>query len=571
MNPLFENIPTNKETIDKISKAKKVVFKEYEMNRIQLLPPSIESLIPENHIVRVVNRIIDKIDLTALISKYEGGGTSSYHPKMLLKVIIHSYTQRIFSGREMSKLLKENINYMWISGGNNPDFRTINRFRSNTLKEEVEKVFSKVIELLIEEKYIKLENYFLDGTKIEANANKYTFVWKKSTEKYNSSLKAKIKDLLKSVEQIGKLEDKLYEGKDYPEVDKPVITEDKIDKTFQEIKMDLEPQKDKDDDDSEDNNNINSDNLREKLNEFKEELEENPNNKELTKAIKTIEKDFLPRLEKYEEYFEVLENRNSFSKTDTDATFMRMKEDHMKNGQLKAGYNIQTGTENQFIVGYSIHQKPSDSTCLIPHFEKLKELLNGKLPKTIVADAGYGSEENYEFIEKNELSNYVKYNIFHKEDSKKYKNDIYNSANFKYNDTEDYFMCPVGKRMFFNNEKTIKTENGYVSTIRNYECEKCEGCPRKEQCTKASGNRIIQVNFNLKKHRKQVKDNLCSEKGIALRKQRSIDVEPVFGMIKGNRHFKRFLLRGLPKVNIEWGLISIAHNMMKVWSTNIGI
>ena len=144
---------------------------------------------------------------------------------------------------------------------------------------------------------------------------------------------------------------------------------------------------------------------------------------------------------------EILEERNSFSKSDTDATFMRMKEDHMKNGQLKAGYNIQIGTENQFIVCYSVHQKPGDTTCLIPHLEKLKELLRDKLPENIIADAGYGSEENYEYLSENKVGNFVKYNMFHKEDTKKYKNDIYKSANFKYEEKEDVFICPSGKKM----------------------------------------------------------------------------------------------------------------------------
>ena len=556
---LFET--EERETVKK-NKQKKVTFKEYEMNRIQLLPPSIDSLIPDNHMVRVVNKLINDLKLDFLIEKYEGGGTSAYHPQMLLKVIIYSYTQRIFSGREMAKQLRENINYIWLSGGNRPDFRTINRFRSITMKNEVEKVFSEVIHLLIEYKYIKLENYFLDGTKIEANANKYTFVWKKSTEKYNKSLQEKIKELLKSIDEIGVLEEKQYKGEDYPEVTAPVIESSKITDVSKQLNEELNSKPKSEDCDKD----IDSDTLSGKLKEIKEKAD--PSNKILSKAEKLIEKDYLPRLEKYEKYMEILDKRNSFSKTDTDAIFMRMKEDHMKNGQLKAGYNIQIGTENQFIVGYSIHQKPGDTTCLIPHLEKLKESLGEKMPENIIADAGYGSEENYEYLGENKLGNYVKYNMFHKEDTKKYKNDIYKSANFKYNKTEDTFNCPTGKKMEFLYEKEEKTENGYTSNLRHYKCESCVDCAVKELCTKAKGDRIIQVNFNLIEHRKKVKENLWSEKGIGLRKQRSVDVEPVFGMIKGNRHFKRFLLRGIEKVNVEWGIIAIAHNIMKLITEN---
>jgi transposase len=544
------------------SKQKKVTFKEYEMNRIQLLPPSIDSLIPENHIVRVVNKIINELNLDFLIEKYEGGGTSAYHPQMLLKVIIYSYTQRTFSGREMAKQLRENINYIWLSGGNKPDFRTINRFRSVAMKNEVEKVFSEVLHLLIEYKYIKLENYFLDGTKIEANANKYTFVWKKSTEKYNKNLQVKIKELLKSIDEIGVLEDKHYNGEDYPEVTAPIIDSLKISDVSKQLNDELNNKNTTE----EYNDDIDSDTLSEKLKDIKDK--NNTNNKLLSKAEKTIEKDYLPRLKKYENYMEILDKRNSFSKTDTDATFMRMKEDHMKNGQLKAGYNIQIGTENQFIVGYSIHQKPGDTTCLIQHLEKTKKLLGNKMPNNIIADAGYGSEENYEYINKNKLGNYVKYNMFHKEDTKKYKNDIYKSSNFKYDKDNDTFICPTGKQMKFLYERNEKTENGYISNLRYYRCDSCENCTVKEICTKAKGDRVIQVNFNLIEQRKKVKENLWSEKGVALRKQRSVDVEPVFGMIKGNRHFKRFLLRGIEKVNIEWGIAAIAHNLMKMVAVN---
>ena len=213
-------------------------------------------------------------------SRY-GGGTSAYHPQMLLKVIIYSYTQRIFSGREISKQLRENINYIWLSGGNRPDFRTINRFRSTIMKNEVEKVFTEVLQLLIESKYVKLENYFLDGTKIEANANKFTFVWKKSTEKYKEKLQEKIKELLKSIEEIGILEEKQYNGEDYPEVSAEIINSKKISDVSKQLNTELN-NKEK----SEENRNISSEELSKKLNELKENAD--PNNKIMSKAEKLI-------------------------------------------------------------------------------------------------------------------------------------------------------------------------------------------------------------------------------------------------------------------------------------------
>jgi transposase len=154
----------------------KVTFKPYTMDQPALLPPSVEELIPEDHLVRVVNRVMEELDLEPILNEYKGGGTSSYHPRMMLKVLVYAYPQKVNSSRQIAKALRENVSFMWISGGNRPDFRTINRFRSSVMKEGIEAVFSEVLRYLIEEGYVTLEHYFLDGTKIEANANKYKWV-----------------------------------------------------------------------------------------------------------------------------------------------------------------------------------------------------------------------------------------------------------------------------------------------------------------------------------------------------------------------------------------------------------
>ena len=191
----------------------------------------------------------------------------------------------------------------------------------------------------------------------------------------------------------------------------------------------------------------------------------------------------MPRLQKYEKQEEILQERNSYSKTDNDATFMRMKDD-----QLRPGYNIQMGTEEQFIVGFSIHQKAGDTTCLIPHLNDLEKNI-GKLPENIITDAGYGSEENYEYLEEKELGNYVKYNIFHQEQKEKFKEQIFRVENLPYDEEKDEFSCPDGKKFKYKETKTHKTDNGYNTERRHYECEDCTGCPLREKCTKAKGNR----------------------------------------------------------------------------------
>ncbi len=511
----------------------KVTFKEYTMNQQYLLPPSLDELIPANHQVRVVESAIERMNIEPLLQQYKGGGRSNFHPKMMLKVLVYAYTQKIYSSRMIAKALRENINFMWIAGNNRPDFRTINRFRSSIMKEVIDEVFGSIVELLIEEKYIQLENYFLDGTKIEANANKYSWVWAKSTSKNHAKLKEKIKELITKIDQANQKENEQYGERDLEELGTKEIDAAKLEQT---------------------------------VNELNARLQKEPQNKQLAKTIKKIKEDYLPRKKKYEEQESKFRGRNSYSKTDEDATFMRMKEDHMKNGQLKPGYNIQIGTEGQFIVGYSIHQKPTDTTCLIPHLEHLRKTIN-RLPQNIIADSGYGSEENYEYLLRNELGNYVKFNNFHHEKTRKFKQDKYRVENLNYDSEKDEFICPAGKRMKYLKTQKYTTENGYSTERRIYETEDCTDCPLKGDCTKSKGNRKIQVSFRLNELKEMARNNLNSEHGHELRSKRAIEVESVFGRIKNNWWFRRFMLRSLDKVKIEWGLLSIAHNLMKVGAT----
>lgn len=195
----------------------KVVFKYYNMNQLKL-PIDVEIMIPEKHLVKVINTAIEKMNINPLLEKYKGGGTSSYHPKMMLKVLVYAYSQRIYSSRSIAKGLRENIHFMWLSGNSQPDFRTINRFRSSVMKDIIDEVFASVVELLIEAGHVKLENYFLDGTKIEANANKYSFVWKKSIEKNKTKLQEKIKELIKHIDEVNEEENRKYGDKDLEEL-----------------------------------------------------------------------------------------------------------------------------------------------------------------------------------------------------------------------------------------------------------------------------------------------------------------------------------------------------------------
>jgi len=510
---------------------KRQIFKPYTQAQAMLLPPNLEDLIPEGHLVRVVNEMIEELDLEPLIRQYKGGGTSAYHPRMLLKVMIYAYTQRTFSSRQIAKALRENINYLWLSGMNQPDHRTINRFRGEVMREVVEEVFYGIIEQLLDRGYIDLERYFVDGTKIEANANKYSFVWRKSTKKYKAGLQEKVRTLLGEIDEIEAAEEEAYGEKDLAEVGE--------------------------------GKEINSDELKKAAERINEKLKKEPKNKKLKKAKRDLEKDYIPREEKYEQQEKKFKGRNSYSKTDEDATFMRMKEDHMRNGQLKPGYNIQMGTENQFVLCYSIHQRAGDTSCLKDHMEKLKNWL-GEYPETLTADAGYGSEENYAYLQQKQITAYVKYNTFHYEQKKRYKKKKpYRTENFTYLAQEDRYVCPQGQKLSYLYTKKYVSDNGYVSNRRIYECSGCQGCPVKSECTKSKYNRRLDIGVELLKMKKTAHDNLESPQGKEMRSRRPIEVESVFGRLKQNWGFRRFLLRGKEKVKTEWGILCIAHNIAK--------
>lgn len=505
------------------------MYIQYNMDQL-CLPMDLEEDIPENHLVRIVNDAVNRLDDRIFESAYPGGGRHSYHPKMLTKIIIYAYTQRIYSSRQIAKAVRENIPFMWLAARQRPDFRTINRFRSERMKDVLETIFTSILSLLAEEGYIKLEHYFVDGTKIEANANRYTFVWGKAVVKHKAKLEEKVKALFAAIEAVEQEEEQAHAGRDLLELGEDAkVTREKLEKAVQKLEA---------------------------------KLEKKPKNKPLKKAVRQIRRDFLPRLKKYEHHEAVLGMRNSYSKTDPEATFMRMKEDHMRNGQLKPGYNVQIGTENQFIVGYSVHQRPTDTRCLKPHLEKVKSLL-GKLPKTIIADAGYGGEENYAYLEQEQAEAVIKYSTYQQEQTRKWKKDISRIENWLYDETTDTWTCPNGQVLTYRYTSRQRTESGHEIELRCYGNQDCTGCPLKEQCTKAQGNREIRVSLRYLAYKKEVRRLLKSERGAELAKRRMTETESVFGQIKNNRGFRRFLLRGLRKVSLEVGWLSLAHNLLK--------
>ena len=502
-----------------------VAFKAYSQNQAMLLPPSLDELISTSHPVRIVSRVLDKIDIDPLIKKYKGGGASSFHPRMLLKVLVYAYINNTYSSRRIEAALKENIHYMWLSGMNTPDHNTINRFRSDRLKEVLRQVFTQVVLLLSEEGLLNIKSLYTDGTKMEANANRYTFVWGKAIRTSKERIKKQLDELWQYAQNIAASE---LPDRDPTDFDK--IDAEKVEQTIQKI------------DDA---------------------LKDKPVNKQIKQKLNYAKKNWPNNLKKYAAQEKILDGRNSYSKTDTDASFMRMKEDHMLNGQLKPAYNFQISTNNQYIVNYSLHATTADTTTLQEHTEIYKQQYN-HLPQTITADAGYGSEENYQYLQQNDIDNYVKYNYFDKEQRKKPDEKYpFKPDNLYYNSDEDFYVCPMGQRMKNIGSFEQKTKTGFIQTITKYRAANCNGCPLRVACHKSKSNRVIEVNHALKKYKQQVKENLNSEQGLYHRKKRPCDVEPVFGNLKNNHHFKRFMLRSKPKVEVEAGLLALAHNLRK--------
>lgn len=248
---------------------------------------------------------------------------------------------------------------------------------------------------------------------------------------------------------------------------------------------------------------------------------------------------------------------------------MRMKDDHMGNGQLKAAYNIQVGTNNQFAIDYGIYQNPGDTTTLPRQIKSIKELYS-EVPENLIADAAYGSEENYEYLEGEGITAYVKYNMFDKEEKGKGKKE-FSADSLYYNKERDCYYCPMGQKMSYVGNKTRVTDNGYKQTSKIYQAINCNGCPMRGVCHNGKGERRIEVNDKLNTYRKKASALLKSEQGIIYRKKRGQDVEPVFGNIKQNKGFKRFLLRGIEKVATETGLVLLSHNIKKIFTLNLSL
>ena len=512
--------------------------KNYSLNQsgYQLkLPLNIETMIPEDDSVRLLSQFVEAMDLTDLYSTYER--INSVSPRTLLKIVLYSYMNGDYSSRSMELDCKRDINFMFLlEGAPVPDHATFARFRSIHFAPCSKRILAEMSNALFDLGEISGETIFIDGTKIEAAANKYTFVWKKAVTKNQTKLLIKLADFVAECEQ-------LYDLK--------IVYGDTV--KMKHVKK-----------------------LRKKLYAIKQA--ENvvfvhgigKRKTPLQKSIETLE-DYLSRLKKYNHQIHICGGRNSYSKTDHDATFMRMKEDAMGNGQLKPAYNLQHGVDSEYITWLAIGPQPTDATTLIPFLKDAEEHLKFKY-KNITTDAGYESEENYVFLEENGQLSYIKPANYEISKTRRYRNDIGRMENMEYDAESDAYICRNAKRLVPDHVRHSKSKTGYISEKTIYKCEDCSGCPYKTECIKGNNcktpleerTKTLQAAKTFLKYRQEDLERILTDEGIVLRMNRSIQAEGSFGDLKQDMQFRRYVSKGTSNVLAESILLAMARNINKL-------
>ena len=500
------------------------------------LPLEIEKIIDISDPVYTFCEVMDHIDLSGYFVEKKGckTGRPRCDAEKLLKVILFAFMEQGFcSLREIEKLCRTDIRYMYLLDDMKaPSFATFGNFIRNELTTAIEKIFIDVNSYIFKADNVDLEHAYIDGTKIEANANKYTWVWKKSCMTNRDKMFTKITALINAMNN-----DVLYLlGVKFETREEYAIEylETLIEKYSDIVGLD-------------NSTFVNGKGHRRSIHQ--KQYEEMAG--------------YISRLKNYAQHIEICgESRNSYSKTDHDATFMRIKTDYMGNDRLLPAYNMQTAICDEYIAAVDAKPYASDMECFVPLMEKFHDLY-GHYPKYPVADAGYGSYNNYLYCEEHGMEKFMKFTMFEKETKDdKYHNNPYRISNFR-QDESGNLICPSGRRFIYKYDRHVKG-NRYGRTEEIYECEDCTGCPYKDDCCrKASGNRTAHLNRELTAIHREVIDNLESIHGALLRMNRSILAEGTFGTIKWNRTYKRLFRRGEKAVLLEFTLISCGFNLYK--------
>jgi transposase len=496
-----------------------------------------ETMIPADDPVRLLSAFVEGMELSELYATYDRIRKNQASPRQMLKIIIYASMNRLFSSRDIETACKRDINFMFLlEGMPAPDHSTIARFISLHLSACSKNLFSNVTSLLYELGEISGRTIFIDGTKIESCANKYTFVWKKSVTKHQARLFEKILSLIGECETLYGIR-VVYNGK----------------ATLHTLKR-----------------------LRKKLYKIKGEEKvafvhgAGRRKSRLQKSIEQLE-GYIGKLKEYIKHLYVCGGRNSYSKTDPDATFMRLKEDSMLNGQLKPAYNLQHGVDAQYITWLDISAYPTDVMTFVPFMKDMEAHLPFKYHE-IVADAGYESEEAYVFLENNGQEAYLKPQNYEISKTRKYRQDISRRENMAYDPGADEYICSNGRRLKAVYDRHSKSRNGYVSTVTVYECESCQGCRHKEKCIHGNNcktpmeerNKRLNVSKVMKQKRQETLERITTEYGAKLRMNRSIQAEGSFAVVKEDMNFRRYLYRGKENVLAQSIILAIAYNINKL-------
>ena len=496
--------------------------------------------IPKDDPVRLLSAVTERMNYRKIMAAYSRYGRIEYSPKILTKVLVYGYMRKIISSRKIEQACKENICFMYLLEGQKaPDHNTISRFRSKILVGEAgQELLRQLTEMLAEAGLIDLKAVFIDGTKIEANANKYSFVWRKG-----------------QVKKLAKLNERIRA--ELPELLKKSGIRFHIGETVQlrELKK-----------------------LRKRLKAKCRERDVSfvygkGNHKDILQKLTEKTEDWIAKYKQYIADIHICGDRNSYSRTDHDATFMHMKEDHMRNGQLKPGYNVNVATSNEFIIGTYISPDRSDVQTLIPFMEQLTTTYSGHVIEKTTVDSGYESEENYCWFEEHQgMELYVKPSNHEIKKSKKYRTDISRRENMQYDSEADAYTCACGKQIRASYEKHSRSASGLELTTTVYECADCDGCPMKEKCIRSCGSKkpleerhkVLYVSKRFARQREEMEKKITTDEGILLRVNRSIQAEGTFAFAKEDMEFRRFLTRGKKKVAAEWLLLSLAINILKL-------
>ena len=483
--------------------------------------------------VLAFDKIMEEIGIEQYLKaeEYKPLGRPGYCRVNMLKTILFGFMDSGYATlRELEDRCKTNIRYMYLMDYETPSYRAFGYFINKELKESIEDIFKAVMGYIRKTEHVDLRHVYIDGSKFEANANKYTWVWKKSTEKSRYKLFDKITALLmeinKSLEYVGlHIETNVEYAPEYL---------DEIAKKYKKA-VGIEPSK------------------------F---AHGRGHHKSLEQRYYEKLEEYTAKLREYVEKIQICgQDRNSYSKTDPDATFMRVKQDYMGNDQLLPAYNIQLGIADEYIAVAEVMQYRSDMDCFIPLMEKFRDLY-GFYPQYPVADAGYGSFNNYIYCQEHSIGKYMKFPMYKKETSdEKYRTNPFRAVNFK-TDPEGNLICPNNKKFRFAYRKAVKG-NQYGRQEEIYICEDCSECSYAAACKKTDKNRSIRLNQELTAMHQEVLDNLECTHGALLRMNRSIQAEGTFGILKYDRWYKRVVRRGLDSVRLELLLVSVGHNLYK--------